>query len=93
MPGRAPRAAKNAAVHAASGVFPAPPTARFPIATAGNGSRRRRNQPFSYALARALITVRYAKANGSKTPRATRAGAAPLHQSHCAIPCAFMRSP
>src|SRR2546425_11408092 len=84
MPGVRPRAAQYAAIQAASGVFPVPPTDRLPTAIVGRG---RRTASARARTARSFMTVQYTPAGGVSGARVNRAAVDGPH-SHEKTPAA-----
>src|SRR5471030_1025 len=70
--GRAPSSASRAAMNAETGVFPVPPTLRFPTEIAGSASVCERSQPRSYAALRAATAAAYTRETGISAPRRIR---------------------
>src|SRR5437879_2712708 len=73
MAGLTPRPAKKFPAHDASGVFPVPPTDRFPTDTTGRGSVTRRRPPERYTDERMAATAPTPSAAGDRARRARRA--------------------
>jgi hypothetical protein len=84
--GRRPHSASRAASHAATGVFPAPPTARFPTLTTGTPTRLRPIQPRSNPAVASPTPARNASSSRAASTETARRARARLPRPPAAHP-------
>src|SRR5436190_21609120 len=80
MAGCASRANNPAAIHAAIGVFPVPPTVRLPTLTAGIGVSWDGSQPASYKMSLAPTIPPNTRSAGARIVRAADASRSSAYQ-------------